>query len=340
LLAITVLAGGSLASTHAAAKELLVGTEELSFGSLEVDLPEGWVVQYNDPDSPSGPAYSFMAAGGKEFKLLVTPLPALKEGSPQERCAAARALAEQGVEFFKDISEEQQIPVHERLGDGNCMYFISVADKTVDEPTMENFKYATCGGFATGHIFASFTILHNVKNEPEIAAAFDMLRKARHAGGPSDPSATAAAAMRLRYPGRRWSLVVDASGMELDPVVSNDSGTGWRFGGHADEKDLMMSIFFEIATSSDDPKVYRKRYRKKVFKDASVKREKVRQTEHKGMALLWYTNVIEGVLRQPNVNAFLVRDSVWVDVHLSSTQDIDAAERMFNEFINAIRIEE
>jgi hypothetical protein len=328
----------------AATKDLLVGSEQLSFGSLQVDLPPGWVVQYNDADSPSGVAYSFMAAGGKEFTLLVTAFPALAERSPEERCALARTFAEAGVQFFAETAEESEIPVHEEEGQGNCLYRISVTDKTVEKPTMEDFKYVTMGGMATGHLFASFTILHNVKDEPEIGVALKMLRTARHVDGPDDPSATAAAAIRLSYPGRHWSLVIDASGMQLDAPWTAQGGTSWSFGGNSEDQDLTMTLSFEPADLKDDPKVYRKRYRKNVFKAMAekvpVKQEKIRETDKGAMALLWYTNVIEGVLRQPNVNAFLVRDAVWIDIHLSSTQDEERAHEMFNRFLDAARFEE
>jgi hypothetical protein len=324
----------------AAPKDLLVGSEQLSFGSLQVDLPPGWVVQYNDADSPSGVAYSFMAAGGKEFTLLVTPLPALTARSPEERCAQVRNFAEEGVQFFADTAEESEIPVIESEGEGNCLFRISVTDKTVDNPTMEDFKYVTMGGMATGHLLASFTILHNVKDEPEIGVALKMLRAARHVDGPDDPSATAAAAIRLGYPGRHWSLVIDATGMKLDPPESAEGGTRWAFGGQSEEQDLVMTLFLESANFSDDPKAYRKRYRKKGFKAAPFKRDEISETEMDGWALLWYTNIVEGVLRQPNVNAFYVRDAVWIDIHLSSTQDRETAHEMFNRFLGAVRFEE
>jgi len=330
--------------TSAATKDLLVGSEQLSFGSLQIDLPPGWVVQYNDADSPSGIAYSFIAAGGKEFTLLVTAFPAMEERSPEERCALARNFAEEGVKFFADTAEESEIPIQAEEGQGNCLYHISMTDKTVDKPTMEDFKYATTGGMATGHLFASFTILHNVKDEPEIETALQMLRTARHVGGPDDPYATAAAAIRLGYPGRHWSLVIDASGMELDAPESAGGGTRWAFGGHSEEQDLMMTLLFEPADLKDDPKAYRKRYRKKVFREVSkklpVKQEEIRETDQGAMALLWYTNVVEGVMRQPNVNAFLVRDAVWIDIHLSSTQDEETAHEMFDKFLDAVRFEE
>jgi hypothetical protein len=339
LVAIILVAAPPLPAS-VATKDLLVGSEQFSFGSLQIDLPPGWVMQYNDADSPSGVAYSFMAAGGKEFTLLVTPLPALTARSPEERCALVRNFAEEGVQFFADTAEENEIPVIESAGQGNCLYRISVTDKTVAKPTMEDFKYVTMGGMATGHLLASFTILHNVKDEPEIGVALKMLRAARHVDGPDDPSATAAAAIRLGYPGRHWSLVIDATGLELDPVEAFNDGTSWQFGGTSEEDELKMTLFLEPASFSDDPKAYRKRYRKKVFKAAPVKRTEISETEKDGWALLWYTNIIEGLLRQPNVNAFYVRDAVWIDIHLSSTQDEERAHEMFNKFLAGVRLVE
>jgi hypothetical protein len=329
-------------SSPAAAEptDLLVGREELSFGYLQVNLPPGWVAKSDKEESRGTANYAYMAAGGKEFLFLITPFPALKERSTEARCAAARSLAEEGVRFFAKSAEESDIPIREGGGAGSCLYYISITDKTVKQPSMEDFKYVTSGGVATGHLLAHFTILHNVKNEPEIKLALNMLQTARHVGGPEDLTATAAAATRLRYPGRYWSLVIDASGMKLDPVNMYRNDTSLKFGGHSADDDLKMTIFIEPALLGDDPKAYRKRYRKRVFKEMPVEQEDVRESQRKGLSLLWYTNVVEGGVRQPNVNAFLVRDAVYVDIHLFSTGDEAAAERLFNEFINSVRIEE
>jgi hypothetical protein len=327
-------------SAEAGPADLLVGREELSFGYLQVELPPGWVAKSDREQSRGAADYAYMAAGGKEFLFLLTPFPALKERSAEARCAAARALAEEGVRFFAISAAESEIQIREGGGAGNCLYYISITDKTVRQPSMENFKYVTSGGVATGQLFANFTILHNVKAEPEIKVALNMLQTARHVGGPDDPSATAAAATRLRFPGRHWSLVIDASGMKLDPVEMYKNDTSLKFGGHSPESDLKMTIFLEPALLGDDPKAYRKRYRKRVFKEMPAEQENVRESQRKGLSVLWYTNVVEGGVRQPNVNAFLVRDAVFADIHLSSRGDEAAAERLFNKFINSVRIEE
>jgi hypothetical protein len=321
-------------------RQVRVGNKVQYFGFLELELPDGWVMQPKNMGSIGQLTYEFMVAGGTEMKLLLTPFPAWKQHSMAERCTAAREIAGAAGQHLAEVAEESELPVRKQGGTGNCLYKVFATDKTVVEPTMEDFKYGTQGGVAVGHLVATFTILHNVKNEPEIAKGLEMLQRARHVGGPEDPEASAAAATQLRYPGGRWSLVIDASGMELEPVQSIKNETEWRFGGYSEEQDLMMTIFFEPANLGDDPNAYRKYYRKKAFKAFPIKRTAIRESEREGMALLWYTNILEGVLEQPNVNVFMVRDAVWIDIHLSSTRDKETAERMFNRFIDALRFEE
>jgi hypothetical protein len=321
-------------------RQLRVGSRVQYFGFLELELPDGWVMQPVDLGSPGQISYELMVAGGTEMKLLLTPFPAWNRSSPGERCAAAREIAEAAADYLAAVAEESELKVHKQAGMGNCLYKVFATDKTVAVPTMEDFKYATQGGVAVGHLAVTFTVLHNVKTEPAIGVALDMLQRARHIGGPDDPDASAATATKLRYPGSHWSLVIDASGMTLEPVQSIENDTEWRFAGYSEEQDLVMTIFFEPAKLGDDPKTYRKHYRKRAFKAFPVKRSDIRESDRKGMALLWYNNILEGGLEQPNVNVFMVRDSVWIDIHLLSTRDRETAERMFNKFINAMRFEE
>ena len=75
------------------------------------------------------------------------------------------------------------------------------------------------------------------------------------------------------------------------------------------------------------------------FAAAPFEREGIRETGADEMPLLWYTNVV-GEIRQHNVNAFLVRDGLWIDVHLSSVLSIGESKRLFGQFLGALRFAE
>ncbi len=330
-LAISLLAS-LMPSVLATTESLRAGIDVWSYGWVEVDLPEGWTVTGNS-------TYKFHSARAEDFVLLITPLPQMKSMAPEDRCRIATLTAKDIQKDLRAIAEESEVPILEMGDQHSCVRYVSITDKTVTKPTAEDFRYGTQGAAAIGHLLLSFTILTNTEDSPEVQAALKMIRGAKHIGGPADLGATAAAATRFSYPGKDWSLLVDLSGFEVEGPAVDDKGTGLRFLASSEDPHLMVSVFFEPADRGDDPKTYRTYYREVSFAAAPFKREGIRETEADGMSLLWYTNVVSEI-RHHNVNAFLVQDGVWIDVHLSTSLSLEESKRLFGQFLGAVRIAE
>ena len=323
-------------------ENLIIGSEWMSFGSLRLEVPEGWVLELESSEAPSGTAYAITPPGGREFLLLVTPIADLNP-SEEDRCEWARSVTEDSRDKALSIAVETEVEVQERRAKGTCLLFFSVTDKTVTDPTTEDFKYMTQGMVVSGHVLATFTILTNIADPPEGDRALQMLQTARHLGGPEDLLAAASAATRLAHPDQDWALLVDLSGFQLEAPQPYRAGTCVRFAGESDEPDLMVTIFFEPTDRVNDPKTYRERYRKDVLgrkkmAGVRVRRRNIRESERDEMAVLRYTNIFpKDGSHQEGVNAFLVRDGVWIDIHLSSSEDEAMADELFDDFLGSVR---
>lgn len=117
-----------------------------------------------------------------------------------------------------------------------------------------------------------------------------------------------------------------------------DKGTGLRFEAKRKEPWTMVTIFFEPAELGNDPKAYRSYYRKKSFKAAPLEREDIRESERDGMPVLEYTH-ISGKFRFRNINGFLVRDGLWIDIHASAKDD-ELASKTFERLLRSARLGE
>ncbi len=325
--------------SSATTERLTVGNEMVSWGSIEVDVPAGWSVARQGPDSPGGAAYVFSPPPGREFKLLVTPLPILKSGSFDANCAAIGKVTENARERLQRVAAETEIPILERSGERACLRYVSVTDKTVEHPSTKDWKYGMHGAAVIGRVGASFSLFTNVADAAQREAPIEILRKARHVGGPKDLTAPLASSTHLAYPGRGWNLVVDLSGFELEEPLRDDKRTGLRFAGERKDPWTMVTIFFEPADPSKDAKAYRAYYREKSFKAAPVQREDVRESDRYGMPVLEYTNIL-GKDRFANVNGFLVKDGLWVDIHVSTSANAKSASDILDRFLHSVRIED
>lgn len=330
ILVLAISLWASLMSSVPAAAELLrAGPDVWSYGWLQVDVPEHWTVAGDT-------TYRFVSARSSDFVLLITPFPSMNSTSPEARCQDAQQTTEGIRAQLREIAADPEIPILAMDDRQACVRYVSIMDRTVTKPTNEDFKYGVQGAAAVGHLLATFTILTNTKDSPEVQAALGMIQGAKHLGGPADLGATAAAATRLSYPGKVWSLLVDLSGFKVEAPAVDERGTGLRFYGSSKDPLLVTSIFFEPADRGDDPKVYRAYYREVSFAAAPFKRERVRETGGDEMPLLWYTNVV-GEIRHHNVNAFLVRDGLWIDVHLSTGLSVEESKRLFERFLGSMR---
>jgi hypothetical protein len=146
-------------------------------GRLELEVPDGWKVTVNAVDSPSGPAFQFVPPGNVPLLLLVTPIPV---APGRDVTAAAEEIAQEILQRTREVAVEKDLAVRTLEGDHCRVFYVSATDRTVDKPSLEDFKYGDQGAAALDAILITFTVLTNVKDGPERTAAIDIVRSARH----------------------------------------------------------------------------------------------------------------------------------------------------------------
>ncbi len=161
-------------------------------------------------------------------------------------------------------------------------------------------------------------------------------------------TAPAAAARRatpkvftLHYPGKAWSLVVDLRVIDLERPVKRPDGTGIRVHGRKRHADLTVSVFIDRAEREGDALVCRKHYWK-LAKKSPLPKSDVVLSERDGMALVEYAiPEYQGVaLQQKNLNAYMVRDDVWIVVQISKGGYGPQDDPLFEKVLRSVRFRE
>jgi len=150
----------------------------LEHGHFEIDLPEGWHLTVLDGDASSPPAIRIVPKGAVPLVLLITPIPVAEQD--KDLTAAMQETASEILRRMREVAVEDQLELSELEGPNCRGLHVSATDRTVKVPTSENFKYATQGAVVVGRVLMTFTLLTNVPDAPERAAAIEVVRSAHH----------------------------------------------------------------------------------------------------------------------------------------------------------------
>jgi hypothetical protein len=150
----------------------------LQYGSLELEVPDGWDTTIKQPGSEGGSAFQFRPSADKPIFLLVTPIP--YHDGKEELAKAVRARAQLALEQFREVAVEDDLAIQELVGPHCRMLFVSATDKTVTRPSPVDFKYGSQGAAEVGGVMLTFSILSNSKDAPERDQALEIVRSARH----------------------------------------------------------------------------------------------------------------------------------------------------------------
>lgn len=329
----------SVFPSHSRVESYEAGIPGLSLGSIEFEVPDDWTSTKQGADSPSGVAIRFEPPGDKPFVLLVTPLPHFKPAGPAGRCEDMRSISEETRKRLVEIAEESEVPLHELRGTRACGFYASATDRTVEKPTREDFKYATQGAATNGQAMVSFTVLTNLRNPPELRTALEIVGSARHVGMP-ESAETALAGIRLAFPEKDWRLAVNLDGFELENAGPPQDGPGMHLVARRGDPIMIVSIFLDEDTRGYTAEGYRRWYRENHLRIiAGSKPHDIEQSERNGLPILEYSHTLEnldGKLR--HMNAFMVHDGVWIDVHISMGPYESGARALFNEVFDSLSI--
>jgi hypothetical protein len=307
------------------------------WGSVEVNVPAGWTAKVETQKAKGGPSIQLAPGRGVPLVLLLTSLPG--PGDADETTRSARRIVEVIRGSLQKIAVEDALPVR-GLGGPDCRaLYVSATDRTVVAPTLENFKYVDQGVAAVGRLIVTFTVFTNIKDCPERAQALDMVRTARH-GLPGPPWRTPNGGVALSYPGRPWRLALDLPGYDVGPAQLTRGGV--RLAAERRQAGMVVTVFLEESPPGKAAADHRDEAWKRMQQPGPTKREDVRRSMRGTVPTLEYRIPRHrGVaLNQKHVNAYLVRDEIWVDVHLSKLGFQESDAELFDKILASVRFEQ
>jgi hypothetical protein len=317
----------------AAAKNVTLGP----WGDLALDVPEGWTSTMQGAGDPSGFAIKVDAPAEIPLILLVTPFP----GPPAaETDQALRVIVESARSSASAKAVDPSLPVKPLEGSGCRGLYISVTDKTVTKPTREDFKYADQGVVSCGPILATFTLLTNLAQGRERGAALEMVRSARYVE-PGPPWRRPGGTIALNPPDRPWRVALDVPGFRVQLPQARSEPPGLRMEGVNDQAGMMMTLFIEPSAPGRTAADHREDIWRHISADDRAQETDVRRSSRGDIALLEY-RIREFAGRASNrkhLNAVLVKDGYWIDVHLSTLSDAEGEPAPFAAIVDSIRLE-
>jgi hypothetical protein len=328
-----VLVLSTTSPTSAALRAFPLG----QWGQLGIELPAGWTAVTQGPDASGGSAIRIQPGRDVPLVLLMTPIPGT--GSPEDVDAAVGKLAEQIRQQIAAVAVETDLPVRELRSPYCHARYVSATDKTVEKPTATDFRYVDQGGAAVGRLLVTFTLLTNVKDAPERAQALEIVRSASH-GRPTAPWLTPEGGVALAYPGKTWKLAMDLPGFDIEPTQLKAGGKGVRLAGYNKATKMIITAFLEEAHPGWTAIDHREDAWKTMQRASPMDRQDVKRSERGNMALLeMFVPSYKGKqTNQKHVNAYLVRDGVWIDVHLSKVDFKDADMALFEKVLGSVRL--
>jgi hypothetical protein len=317
-------------------------------GRILIALPPGWSAA--EGEEGEGPAQTIrIEKRGEKFLVLLTPLwnPAEPE-PPQARADTARLFAELGRRRALAGSVEHEIPLEELEGPGvRGAWFASTdAELMGRESSPDEFRHVLQGAAAVGPVILAFSVLDDGPG-PWRAETLDLVRGARHVPD-GEPEAElwgdlepvpeeAALPLRLRWPGKAWSLLVDLPGFRVG-VRPAEAGAPYAIGLHP-ETGIAASVVFAPARGAADAAACRDRALA-TLSSASPGLAFVR-SEASGSARAAYDLAAgKAGLPESHAHLFLFRDGVCVSVHASKVGPERGDAARLEEILSSARIAE
>jgi tetratricopeptide (TPR) repeat protein len=147
---------------------------------------------------------------------------------------------------------------------------------------------------------------------------------------------------KLALPGRNWALELDIRGFQIRGHEVRPDGEGRKILAENPNTGVIMSIFIEKAPKKGDTKECRDYWWNQTKKSSPLKAEDIKMSERNQLALVEYMvkKYQSQQVNQKNYHAYLAKDDVWVDMHLSKVNFQPSEEKLFYSVLNTVRINE
>ena len=145
----------------------------------------------------------------------------------------------------------------------------------------------------------------------------------------------------LDLPGKAWVLEIGMEGFELERYEMAPDLSAVNLQAYNKTTGMVMSAFLEKAEGVGGSKECRDFYWKKAQK-SPMKKDSIKLSEIGNTALVEYiVKEYEGKkIDQYNLNAYLAKDDVWIDIHLSKVTFKSEDKKLFDTVVKALRINE
>lgn len=142
----------------------------------------------------------------------------------------------------------------------------------------------------------------------------------------------------LSLPDKSWSLLVDLPGFKRDGRRTRPDGSGTMIQASNKKTHLVASVFLESRPDLDSTEACKADYWGKASKSPLPKSEVQHVTVGPMAAVHWLVREYRGLpLMQKHVNAYLYRDGVCIDVHLSKVQYEPKDEALLTAVLTSVR---
>jgi hypothetical protein len=144
---------------------------------------------------------------------------------------------------------------------------------------------------------------------------------------------------RLALPGKTWALELKTEGFKVKNHEISPDGKNLRFAAGNEKDGMIMSMFLEEAPGKGDSRAARDYYWGKI-QELPYKKDNVKMYEQGQIALSeHFVKEFRGqTLDQKHIHAYLVKDDIWIDVHVSKVLFKDGDDRYFDEILDTVRI--
>jgi hypothetical protein len=322
-------------------------------GGLAFDLPSGWEVRPGEPQEERRTVE--LGPEDRRFVALLTVFPNRPEAPGADPLDTARLFAELARRSAVPGAVEGEVPLIELAGPAARGYWFEATDASLEGKAAgaDEYRHLVQGAAVVGDLLLAFTLLDNAPG-PQRQALLELVRGARPvgaaAGGGEAPGGLAGAlvpdpqAETVPYVARdaagKVSVLVDLAGFRMFQPQANADGSATAVVGEDPQGGVVVSIILR-AVSGVDAAGCRGRdladLRKAVPGLTGIATEEVR-----GQARLRYeVPAGQGApARQLHAHAFLARDGVCVNLHLSKANPGPEDAARLSRILDSLRFGE
>lgn len=143
----------------------------------------------------------------------------------------------------------------------------------------------------------------------------------------------------FQIPSQEWALEIDLREFEIEKEYLSPDESAFQLTAFNKESNLALSIFIEKTNLKGDKKTCRDFYWSKTKKSPLAK-ENLKIYETKKLAIVEHdTKEYKGqIVDFHSLNAYLVKNDYWVDIHISKMGHTKEDEKIFGKICQSIRI--